>query len=855
MSSRALRRLREEKEAAALLATNEEGDDEEEESSEEEEEGAGKTGGGGFAMMLDDSDESSSEEESSSDEDEDESGSENKKADELPAPVVKSKKGNKTEPKEEEDLDAILSDMNIQSSTHDNPDGTTTTPTTAIQLPTIRSFLLAKQKGFDAQDLDLDYSMRSLVGGQHGALGGGGDDGMPQPPNQQGNRRQRGNQNNPRGRRTLAKRYLFGKPKVEWGKPPSYVGGGLGVKELTPQALEEERHSWSIPWPYNLQQHSSEDGGEAGDENNHDVDILPTTIPSTDNQKWYTLQMSDTYKEQDYMYQELLHSTSANTSHRSSQGMHDPNSLAMFVADHPYFAETILQLGMVLYYINDRVRGNDLVRRCMFLYESALPGNILPSNNSSGSNDNDDDTTAGDGSNAREILIDIERNTQNSGLFATLFRIMQTSGMTGCYNNALSTGRYLLSLDPLRDPMGVLLILDYYALASRRTSSSYKNNKSGASPSCSSGGVRAVGVGEENSIEVGAAFIVDLIEMDYITIHYKDPLTDRHYWCNLMNMPNWAYSYALALYRLSIAVEEDEGDDGNPDEGEGEGEKKKSYRERAEDAMTNALQQFPMVLPKLLAMNKVNTRDRSFRMDWPAILPMFTADEESGNDATTTVEQRVTRASGEHLVRIFVQRCHKFWKEDHVVQWMYQCAAKVVEERNEKANNAEAASDSSGLEAIGEATLSPAVETEGGATSSDANKASKNAPPMTSEFSPALARYAQCDPSEYEDAFHTFPPEAIALDPNIVAPAMALGPNGRRGRFLRRGQQQQQRGRMENGADGQDPLEAVRQLLGMQGNGGQEVEVLDPDSPILQLYLQSLLPWAQVEGVRPPPRG
>ena len=46
----------------------------------------------------------------------------------------------------------------------------------------------------------------------------------------------------------------------------------------------------------------------------------------------------------------------------------------------------------------------------------------------------------------------------------------QTSGKTGYHSKALDTGRYLLSLDPLWDPMGVLLIMDYYALASRRTS-------------------------------------------------------------------------------------------------------------------------------------------------------------------------------------------------------------------------------------------------------------------------------------------------------------------------------------------------------------------------------------------------
>ena len=118
---------------------------------------------------------------------------------------------------------------------------------------------------------------------------------------------------------------------------------------------------------------------------------------------------------------------------------------------------------------------------------------------------------------------------------------------------------------------------------------------------------------------------------------------------------------------------------------------------------------------------------------------------------------------------------------------------------------------------------------------------------VVSSFSPALARYAQCDPSEYEDAFRTFPPEAIGLDPNILAPAMvALGPNngGPRRFFVQR--QQQHHRIIDAGVRGAG-LDILRQVL-------PEVEILDPDSPLLQLYLQSLLPWAHVEGVRPPPR-
>ena len=76
---------------------------------------------------------------------------------------------------------------------------------------------------------------------------------------------------------------------------------------------------------------------------------------------------------------------------------------------------------------------------------------------------------------------------------------------------------------------------------------------------------------------------------------------------------------------------------------------------------------------------------------------------------------------------------------------------------------------------------------------------------------------------------------------------MELNPN-RRGRFLRRDQMPEE---MPMGVEGQEGLMLrLREALGM----GEDValDMLDPDSPLLQLYLQSLLPWNQVDGVRPP---
>ena len=83
---------------------------------------------------------------------------------------------------------------------------------------------------------------------------------------------------------------------------------------------------------------------------------------------------------------------------------------------------------------------------------------------------------------------------------------------------------------------------------------------------------------------------------------------------------------------------------------------------------------------------------------------------------------------------------------------------------------------------------------------------------------------------------------------------MEVDPNGRR-RFLRRGRNQMQDEEEELRVLGMEGAGGLRQMLGLGGIGGGAMDVLDPDSPLLQLYIQSILPWTQVEGVRPPARG
>ena len=59
---------------------------------------------------------------------------------------------------------------------------------------------------------------------------------------------------------------------------------------------------------------------------------------------------------------------------------------------------------------------------------------------------------------------------ENSLYFNALFRYAQVTAMLGCPTVSSAVGILLLSLDPLGDPMHILLALDFYLLASNKHS-------------------------------------------------------------------------------------------------------------------------------------------------------------------------------------------------------------------------------------------------------------------------------------------------------------------------------------------------------------------------------------------------
>ena len=114
----------------------------------------------------------------------------------TPKPTVKAKPA-KVE--KEEDIDTILS--SFQTTKTQDVD-----TSSSAQTPTLRNILLNKNHGYDIQALDLDYAVKSLLGGV-GGVGVGEFENNPRGGGVGGRGGGGGG-----GRRTV-KKYLFGRPR------------------------------------------------------------------------------------------------------------------------------------------------------------------------------------------------------------------------------------------------------------------------------------------------------------------------------------------------------------------------------------------------------------------------------------------------------------------------------------------------------------------------------------------------------------------------------------------------------------------------------------------------------------------
>ena len=293
MSSRALRKLRGEDDHAILtqgLRKKTNGDDDDDSSSEDEEEIPKRN-----AFCFSDDDDDSSEDDNSSSSSSSDGEGDSFRGDPNKPSTVESKtevEMNKVEEEkcEEENIDDILKEFNVDSNL-----GVRKSAGKANEVVVTGWNVILD--AMDSRSMDMDYNLRCILGSEHHvrheAAVNDGEQG------QRGNRaaRRRGQQQqyNRRNRAKVSKKLWFGKARDHWLRPPSMVGGGMGM-EITTNNKD----------PY-------------------------ASLHDYEQANWYTFVYSDTYATMEAEFERVANSG-------------DVNMLAMFVAQNPLCASALLQV-------------------------------------------------------------------------------------------------------------------------------------------------------------------------------------------------------------------------------------------------------------------------------------------------------------------------------------------------------------------------------------------------------------------------------------------------------------------------------------------------------------------------------
>jgi len=118
---------------------------------------------------------------------------------------------------------------------------------------------------------------------------------------------------------------------------------------------------------------------------------------------------------------------------------------------NPFHIDCLYDVGDYFRLKGDFKQANSLLEQILFLYEESFGyefGRLL-------SNE------------AKNIVLSWDHNKFSKALFLTLVKFIDILGKKACYKAALEYNKFLVKLNPLMDPVGGLLILDYNSISAR----------------------------------------------------------------------------------------------------------------------------------------------------------------------------------------------------------------------------------------------------------------------------------------------------------------------------------------------------------------------------------------------------
>ncbi|KAL9976033.1 hypothetical protein ACROYT_G013264 [Oculina patagonica] len=149
---------------------------------------------------------------------------------------------------------------------------------------------------------------------------------------------------------------------------------------------------------------------------------------------YFAFEHSPSYQEVQFLFLDAVESL-------------NPNNISAILNAHPYHVDSLLQLSEICKMGEDYQMAAELIERALYCLERSFHTLFSLTQGYS--------------------RLDYRR-AENRSFFIAVFRQIIFVGQKGCYRTALELCKLLLSLDPDEDPLGVLLMIDFYALQSEQ---------------------------------------------------------------------------------------------------------------------------------------------------------------------------------------------------------------------------------------------------------------------------------------------------------------------------------------------------------------------------------------------------
>ena len=314
-----------------------------------------------------------------------------------------------------------------------------------------------------------------------------------------------------------------------------------------------------------------------------------------------------------YTFSQSTDSARLNTSHSYIISTGDTNLLAGFVADFPFYPPSILNLANIFAKFGEGGKCSILARRALQILEGASAFNKSWSARAEA-----EENPEG----FHFHFIDYQTNPVNRSFFSAVYLHLRNACAIGCHSTASSVARYLLSCDFVSDPMGILLLFDFFMLRS----------------------------GDENSLRS----LVQLWKSGLNLGPPPSPLT-------INNLPNFAFSIGYALHLQAPS---------SPTAGVAE--------------MVAAMASFPSILPLILEQNKVDVVSRSMlELDWPRVLGHQHFAEAASRPMCLGRNCSEIEKALRKMIDVYVDRASVVYKSDDALKFLFRCGLDLVERLGE----------------------------------------------------------------------------------------------------------------------------------------------------------------------------